>query len=48
MGGLNFLELLRGQLINIPTDNILGKIYVILNSIMLLFATFFGDYSDDA
>jgi len=47
MGGLDFWELLRSQLINIPTNNLLGMLYVILNSLLLVFATLFGDYSGD-
>ena len=32
-------ETLRAQFINIPVDNFLGTLYVILNSILMLFAS---------
>ena len=41
MGGSVF-DLIWGQLVNIPMNNLLGTIYVIINAIMLIFATFFG------
>lgn len=32
----------QGQLINIPTNNVLGILYVIINAILLLFTPLFG------
>lgn len=31
-----------GQLVNIPVNNLLGAIYVIINAAMLIFGTIFG------
>lgn len=35
-------EVMESQLFNVPTDNTLGWVYVILNGILLLLATLFG------
>jgi len=43
LNGLRDLfETLQAQVINIPTDNSLGWIYVILNGVLLLLASIFG------
>ncbi len=34
-------ELLESQIVNIPIENIWGSIYVVLNAILLVIASFF-------
>ncbi len=40
-GLVQLLESLYNQIINIPLDNALSYIYVILNTLLLLFATLY-------
>jgi len=39
---LSFLELLVGQIINVPLQNPLSYLYVILNILLLVFGTLAG------
>ena len=43
----DFFELIRGQFDNIPRDNVLGDLYVGLNLIIQVVATFIGGIDDD-
>jgi len=36
---MSIIDLLISQFVNIPTDNFLGQLYVVLNAILMLFAT---------
>ena len=35
-------EMLRGQLVNVPLNNLFSIVYVILNAFLLLFTPLFG------
>ena len=41
-GLIQLFETIQAQVVNIPTDNVLGLVYVALNAVMLLFAMLFG------
>lgn len=38
----SMLEMVQALVINIPTDNTLGWLYVIMNGVLLLIGTIFG------
>jgi hypothetical protein len=39
---INFFDMLWGQMVNIPINNLLGTVYVIINAIMLVLGTVFA------
>lgn len=42
---MSIIDLILSQLVNIPVDNFLGQLYVVLNAILLMLASIFSGES---